>query len=53
MSPKFTLWVIFALISCAWYALDPAARGHSFGAPTQAVAAASPAPGTVPRIAGN
>jgi hypothetical protein len=46
MKPKLVLWAVFALISSAWYALDPDASGplpsphaHAQGAPAAMVIA--------------
>ncbi|HYN76336.1 MAG TPA: hypothetical protein VES73_00910 [Lamprocystis sp. (in: g-proteobacteria)] len=52
MSPKIALWLVFALISGVWYALDPAAGGPLFSGPAHAVAAVDGA-AVVPRTLGN
>ena len=52
MSPKIILWLVFTLISGTWYALDPAAGGPFFSAPTHAVDTTIAAL-TIPWIAGN
>jgi len=51
MSPKLILWLVFSVVSTAWFALDPDAGGPFVSAPNVAVAVATPA--QIPRIAGN
>ncbi|MBV5273164.1 MAG: hypothetical protein JZU52_05830 [Lamprocystis purpurea] len=52
MSPKLILWLVFSVVSTAWFALDPDAGGPFFSAPN-VVAVADSTPAQIPRIAGN
>ncbi len=52
MSPKLVLWLVFSVVSSAWFALDPDAGGPFFSAPQEAAVAEVTA-AQVSRIAGN
>lgn len=53
MSPKLILWLVFVLISVAWFALDPQAGGSVLGVATAPTVVADGTPSLQPRIAVN
>ncbi len=53
MSPKLILWLVFSVVSTAWFALDPDAGGPFVSAPNLVATVADATPAQIPRIAGN